>query len=120
MGPENRFIKRVHDRLPKAIYHEKMHNVYRGGTPDVWYSGKRGDLWVEYKWAKNLKKPPALSELQKKWLRSRHAEGRPVAVVLAHPHGAAIYQWPHEWVDGKPSIVGNVDSVVFFLKARCA
>lgn len=121
MGPENRFIKRVHARLPANIYHEKMHNVYRGGTPDVWYSGKGGDLWIEYKWAeKPGKKPPALSELQKRWLRDRHAEGRRVLVVLGHRAGALVYDTPRGWTTGSPSMSVTVDGLARVVAGRCA
>ena len=48
-GPETRFIASVHRHLPVDLHHEKMHNAYRGGTADCWYSGQKDDLWVEYK-----------------------------------------------------------------------
>lgn len=83
--PETSFYTSIHRLLPKNIYYEKMSNPYRSGTPDVWYSGQKRDLWVEYKYEKypirtteiNL----SLSELQKKWLLDRHKEGRHVAVI---------------------------------------
>ena len=68
-----------------------MHNPYRGGTWDVWYSGKR-DLWVEYKFIVlpvrdatviNL----GLSELQLKWGRDRFEEGRNLAVIVGCKDG---------------------------------
>ena len=96
--PENNFIKSIHRLLPATLYREKMHNMYRGGTPDVWYSGEQ-DLWVEYK---NIKALPArrvinpcdsnefLSVLQQNWLRERHGEGRRVAVIIGCPGGGVI------------------------------
>jgi hypothetical protein len=84
-GPETRFIQSIHKKLPKTVYHEKMHNPYRGGTPDVWYSGKLRDLWIEYKWGKN--KP---RKLQKDWITKRRAEGRTVWVVTGTPDGCEV------------------------------
>lgn len=101
-GPENRFIKSVNSKL-KGIYFEKMHNPYRGGTPDVWYSGKR-DTWIEYKWINSVPKKgvliPDLSGLQKLWLDRRFSEGRDVLVVVGCPLGAIIFSDPAEWNDG--------------------
>lgn len=95
--PETVFYTAVHRILPKEVYREKMYNPMRGGTPDCWYSGKKDDLWIEYKY---LSEPPKLakisvrkllSPLQLDWLNSRWHEGRNVAVVLGTPLGAWIY-----------------------------
>lgn len=117
-GPENRFIASIHRVLPKSIYREKMHNPYRGGTPDVWYSGER-DAWIEYKWINAVPKKgvviPALSELQKKWLEDRFAEGRSVFVVVGCPLGAIIFRNPAEWETGrtKPVILTKSDYLIW-------
>ena len=96
--PETRFYTGVHKCLPplRELHREKMHNIYRGGTADVWYSGNLDDLWVEYKWlAKLPKKAPVcldreLSPLQQQWLEGRHAEGRNIVVILGTPEGAWV------------------------------
>jgi hypothetical protein len=92
--PENTFIASVHRRLPRDLHAEKMANPYRGGTADVWYSGKKADLWIEYKFIERipLRAPiePNLSELQKLWLRRRYEEGRNVAVVVGCKEGGII------------------------------
>ena len=92
--PETTFIASVHRHLTD-VYHEKMHNPYRGGTPDVWYSGDRGDLWVEYKYIPTIPKraelKPALSKLQAEWLAGRRTEGRNMAVVVGCPEGCVVY-----------------------------
>lgn len=97
-GPETRFIRAVHKLLPNSVYREKMHNIYRGGTPDVWYSGNADDLWCEYKFLTRLPKTASvrlekeLSPLQQQWLKGRHKEGRNVAVILGTPEGAWVFE----------------------------
>jgi hypothetical protein len=99
--PENTFISGVHKYLPNDVpYHEKMANPYRGGTPDVYYSGSKKDLWIEYKYIEKLPvKVPIkvdLSALQVIWLSGRHAEGRNVAVVVGSKDGCLLLRYP-EW-----------------------
>lgn len=93
--PENRFIQRVHKRIPQ-VYSEKTNNPFRGGTPDVFYTGTSGDLWVEYKYLPKVPKSAnvraALSELQRLWLHRRYAEGRNVAVIIGCPEGGVILE----------------------------
>ena len=99
--PENRFIKGVHNHLPKT-YAEKMNNPWRSGTADVWYSGKAGDLWVEYKFIERVPRSkeirPDLTPRQVRWLNNRFDEGRNVAVVLGTPKGGVIYR-NKEWMN---------------------
>lgn len=98
--PENRFIAGVHKHLPRT-YAEKMNNPWRAGTPDVWYSGDRGDLWIEYKFIERIPRSkdilPDLTPRQKRWLNNRFDEGRNVAVVLGTPTGGVIYR-DKEWL----------------------
>ena len=75
-----------------------MHNAYRSGTADVWYSGSAGDMWVEYKYVPlvparaPIRVRTLLSARQLQWLKHRHAEGRTVAVILGVSHYAWIYE----------------------------
>lgn len=102
-GPENNFIAAVHKHLPPEdmLHREGMHNQYRGGTADVWYSAE-SDLWVEYKWVdlpkkddtlvdittpRGKKQESPLSMLQQQWLRRRLDEGRNVAVIVGFRTG---------------------------------
>ena len=98
--PENRFIGSVHRYLPRT-YAEKMNNPWRAGTADVWYSGDRGDLWIEYKFIERIPRSaeilPDLTPRQKRWLNNRFDEGRNVAVVLGTPTGGVIYR-NKEWM----------------------
>lgn len=92
--PETVYIASVHKHL-KTVYKEKMNNPFRSGTPDVWYSGSKGDLWIEYKYEPTVPKTreisPRLSPAQAMWLDCRCAEGRNVAVVVGTPKGGVIF-----------------------------
>jgi len=94
--PENTFIASVHRHLPVGLYHMKNHNQYNGGIPDVWYSGPKSDLWVEYKFAVLPKRgdtlvTPNLSALQVDWLTSRFGEGREVGVIVGTKNGGVWF-----------------------------
>lgn len=101
--PETTFTRGVLKYLPSDVYHMKNSNPYVGGIPDLWFSGNRGDLWVEMKF---LPKVPLrasilpfklLSPLQVQWLNGRYAEGRTVAVVVGCPDGGVILR-DQEWL----------------------
>lgn len=86
-GPENTFIASVHRHLPVGLYRMKNHNQFNGGIADVWYSGSKADLWVEFKFITVPVRDTTvidfgLSSLQREWLASRHEEGRNVGVVV--------------------------------------
>lgn len=91
-GPENTFIASVHRHLPEGLYKMKNHNQYNGGIPDVWYSGPKADLWIEYKFVSLPKRSdtvitPGLSALQTEWLSARRSEGRNVGVIIGSKEG---------------------------------
>lgn len=94
--PENAFIHRLHKKFREAPYIEKMYNPLRAGTPDIYYSGHLGDLWVEYKYVTIVpiseKILPDLTPRQRRWLNGRMSEGRNVAVILGTPDGGVIYR----------------------------
>ncbi len=100
--PENTFIKGVHKYLADT-YAEKMCNPYRAGIPDVWYSGFKKDLWVEYKY---VPKPPStllvldLSKQQIRWIKLRKEEGRDVWVIIGMPNGGTILKQFSSMVEG--------------------
>lgn len=95
--PESTFIASVHRHLPPELHREKMCNPYSSGTADVWYSGNKADLWVEYKFIPKLPSRPGtlivpeLSALQADWLDGRHREGRKVALIVGCPEGGVVY-----------------------------
>lgn len=103
--PETTFIESVHRHLPANIHREKMNNPYSSGTADVWYSGCKNDLWLEYKFLPRVPQrgivDPAklLSALQVRWLNGRYDEGRTVGVCIGCPDGGIILryrEWGHE------------------------
>lgn len=92
--PEGTFTRGVHKYLPSDVYFMKNNNPYLGGPADCWYSAKRADLWVEYKYIPKVPVTadvvPNLSALQTEWLRGRHKEGRNVAVIVGCPDGGVV------------------------------
>lgn len=82
--------------LDEWIGYEKMNNPYSSGTADSWYSGKGGDLWIEYKFLPRIPQRGSvsptklLSALQLEWLTERYEEGRNVAVVIGCPTGGVL------------------------------
>lgn len=116
--PESTYIANIHKKLANRAYAEKNNNPYRSGTPDVWYSGDKGDLWVEYKFIPVIPKRteilPDLSDRQKRWLGNRYDEGRNVAVVCGTPEGGVIYRdraWlrPLTPAEFRERLVSNVE-----------
>lgn len=100
--PENTFIASVHRHLSAELYSMKNHNQFNGGIADVWYSGSKKDLWVEYKYLEMPKcdntkidllggKTPKVSHLQQHWLKSRHAEGRSVGLLVGSSAGGVWF-----------------------------
>jgi hypothetical protein len=86
--PETLFSNNIRKALPEEIYSMKNNNEYVAGVADVWFSGQKNDLWIEFKFLKKLpvrapiRPYELLSPLQSQWLRDRHNEGRNVAVVI--------------------------------------
>lgn len=86
--PETNFSNAVRSALPEGIYSMKNNNEYVAGVPDLWFSGPKGDLWVEMKFVPKLpvhvplRPYELLSPLQLKWLGDRYNEGRNVAVMI--------------------------------------
>ena len=90
--PENTYIQSIHRWLPVDLYRMKNHNQYNGGIADVWYSGTKADLWIEYKFTVLPKRDstlvvPDLSPLQVDWLTKRSKEGRRVGVIIGSKEG---------------------------------
>ena len=102
MKPEARFRTRVEDKLPHKVHAQGMALMHSNGTPDRYYEGPNGNLFVEYKWIA-AKKPrfvlPDLSPLQRAWVNRRYDNKHPVAVIVGCPTGGVVYlnrMWDHE------------------------
>lgn len=93
--PETVFTASINRLLKDQVYFEKMHNPFRAGTADYWYSGDKGDLWVEYKFTPSLPRSNDyslnLTPRQVRWLTDRHEEGRTIAVILGVPNGGIVF-----------------------------
>lgn len=95
--PENTFIAGLKKHLPPELYVLKNNNQFHAGVPDLWISGNKADFWLEFKFIVIPKKPDtlvtiSLSELQKNWLRRRHAEGRNVGVIVGCREGGVYFR----------------------------
>lgn len=81
-----------------------MSNPYSSGTPDVWYSGNKADLWIEYKFLPTVPQTAIidplklLSVLQANWLNGRYEEGRNVAVVIGCARIGGVILRDQEWM----------------------
>lgn len=122
MQPEGQFIKRIHRCLPPKVHHQSMRGMYHNGTPDQYYEGPNGILWVEYKWRKAIpRKPfePALTALQRRWLNRANNNGVHVAVIVGCRTGGMIFDcglWnrPHlPLIFPKESIADWITGVVY-------
>jgi hypothetical protein len=98
--PEGKFIEKVHRALPRSVFHQGMGLTATNGTPDVYYEGKRGQLWVEYKWFDempfklNLVASRKLSKLQARWLNRCFDNNRNCAVIIGSPDTYVILDEP--------------------------
>lgn len=95
-----------------GCYIQSMSSYATNGTPDLWVSGPKGDIWIEVKYDEKTKGPikPKLSVLQSKWLHDRLREGRNVAVVVGTSTSEAII-FRNGWVD-KRGLREPLESVV--------
>jgi hypothetical protein len=97
--PERNFINRIHRKIKPTLYKQAMGLTSTNGTPDYYYEGLRGELWVEYKWYPeepqeinlcDTKKKTHLSMLQQNWLRRANTNCVDVAVVAGYPKGCVV------------------------------
>ena len=100
---EHGFVKSVHSHLSSDVYKWKIRDTYTGGIPDVFYSGPRCMMFIEYKYIKKLPVRSktnikcSISPLQHLWLHRMYDQGHKVAVVLGVDHEALIMQYPKVW-----------------------
>lgn len=102
-GPEGKYIDKVHRQIDKLFspdnYRMSNTNPYIGGIPDIYYEGRFGCLWVEYKYLEKLPKildlidpkKKLLTANQIKWLRRGNSNHGNVAVILGTATGEGIW-----------------------------
>ena len=97
--PEHAYRTKIRRKLHNSIDVWSIHDSYTAGIPDVWYSGWKNDLWIEYKYFQTLPKKhidltagkhPKLTKLQQHWLNRKLEQGRSVWVVTGFPTGGVI------------------------------
>lgn len=100
--PEANYIKRVHKQLNNSVYTQGMGLTATNGTPDNYYEGHNGILWVEYKYVQTPPRTlnlttsthPKLSKLQLRWLRRAHKNNVNAAVIMGTDNGGYIFTVP--------------------------
>lgn len=99
--------------LSKAVHRQSMTFGSRSfnGTPDYYYDGYEGELWVEWKqiaaWPRDglvggvdNKKRGCYSTLQYDWMVRRWARGKNVVGMIGLPDKTVVIQRePREWKD---------------------
>lgn len=95
-----------------GVYAWKICDRFTANIADCWYSGPKGDLWVEFKYCKAITKKktvsPRFTKNQIEWLNARSAEGRNVAAIVGTPEGGVVLtngEWNNnrvELTDPKP------------------
>lgn len=99
--PESRFIRSINKLLPSDIYSEGMANPYRGGTPDRYYEGPQGFIWIEYKYARAVpaswRTSDHVTALQKKWIRRAQKNNIPIAIIAGFNKGGLILVQDMYW-----------------------
>jgi hypothetical protein len=99
-GPERRFIDKIHRRLAPTVWKQSSTGMTgSNGTPDYYYEGPTGALWIEYKAVPGnfpktidiINKEPKLTPLQRRWVDRAHKNGIEVAVILGGDQGGIIF-----------------------------
>ena len=105
MSTESQRILHVHkylSRMSGNILKWKIRSDFTRGTPDAYYCGTAGSLWVEYKSVKSYPKKglikPRLSELQIRWLSKQWEFGKNAWVIVLGPErNHYIFLNPSKW-----------------------
>lgn len=98
MRPERRLIDAVHRNLPKSVHRQSntMVSLTTNGTPDYYYDGEEGDLWVEYKALTAMPRSGIVvgdyTALQMRWLMRRWKHGKNAVGIVGLPNRTAVIQ----------------------------
>lgn len=113
---ESTLVKWVKDHLPSTIHSQSMTfgSLSMNGTPDRYFDGPRGDLWVEFKQISAMprdglvggvddKKRGCYSSLQYRWMARRWERGGNVLGVIGLPDKRVVIQDdPSQWLHKSP------------------
>ena len=102
---ESALIQSINRKLPKTVYHQAVGSMFCNGTPDQYYEGTGGCVWIEYKRDKQAK----VSALQQRWLHRAHNNGVEAWIVRGAGKG---FVWMR---DRKISI----NDFVEVIRSRC-
>ncbi|MFN3898933.1 MAG: hypothetical protein ACK4ML_01020 [Alishewanella aestuarii] len=112
------FTSRIHSKIPAdKVKAWKIKDDFQGGVPDAMYLSKHNPnglvqpvVFIEYKYLKTLPKRektniiPALSELQKEWLRTALIGKSQAFVIVGYPDKSGskgvVFYTPEEWENG--------------------
>lgn len=112
------FTSRVHSKIPAdKVKVWKIKDDFQGGVPDAMYLSKHNPnglvqpvVFIEYKYLKTLPTRektyiiPALSELQKEWLRTASISGSKTFVIVGYPDKpgskGVVFYTSEEWEAG--------------------
>ena len=102
-GPESQFRVSVHKHIRRhLVYVEGMAKTFSMGTPDTYYEGPKGALWVEWKFLRTIPVRKVdisklLSPAQLRWLERAHSNSVKCAVIVGHKDGGVYFSNPLVW-----------------------
>lgn len=114
---ESQYTQKIRDKLSPHMYAWKIADMMAGGVPDNFYRNTKArfgkPLWVEYKLIKKLPARgstlvvPALSDLQKLWMRQAFEANEYAWVILGCEEmrdskgiKGVIFKHPEVWEKG--------------------
>ncbi len=80
---ESALIRSINKKIPNTIYHQAVGAMFCNGTPDQYYEGPTGCVWIEYKRDKQAK----VSALQQRWLNRARKNGVQAWVIRGAGQG---------------------------------
>lgn len=134
---ESQLIDSVHKHLPppSVLHRQSMtfSSLSHNGTPDRYYDGPLGDLWIEYKkidsWPRDglvggvdQKKPGCYRPNQFEWMERRWRNGRNVYGAIFLPDKRVVLQAsPDEWRGKSPYKGNEIDrrTLASFIRKLC-
>ena len=130
---EKDLYRAIDKMLPKTIHRQSMTgaSTTTNGTPDRYYDGPIGDLWVEYKQLSSMPRSGvakgAYTELQLFWMERRFKNSNRLAHdpnivgIVGLPNRTAVIQrLPTEWREGTPvNTAKSLQEVANWIRVMC-